>query len=63
MSREIFMDVHDELAAELMEQRPDISETLAYALTEDAAYNGMRDRYADMIDRATDRHKERGYVQ
>ncbi len=48
--KELFMEAHDELAWEYMEQHPEADEQEAYDKTADAAHRRMTDKYAEMID-------------
>ena len=57
MSKEMFIQAHEELIAEYLEAHPDASESEASDKTADAAWERTRDRYADMIDAARDRRK------
>lgn len=57
--KELFIIVHEELATEYLETHPNATEQEAYERTADAAFEGMKDRIADMIDAARDRAKHR----
>lgn len=58
--KELFIQAHEELIAEYMEKHPNASESEAYEVTSDAAYDRMKDKYADMVDAAKDRAKAEG---
>ena len=53
------MAAHDRLIGEYLESRPDASEHEAYEKTADAAYGRMTNMWADMIDDARQREKDR----
>ena len=57
MSKELYLDAHEELVAEMLETHPEMDEAKAYDMTADAAMDRMTDKYAGMIDRAHDRAK------
>ena len=52
MCKELYIAAHDELAAEMLERHPHMSETKAYDMTAEAADERMKDKLADMIDMA-----------
>ena len=58
MSKELFIDAHEELIEIYLEQHPDATEAEAYDKTADAAYERMRDKYADMVDAVRQRKKD-----
>lgn len=58
--KELYIQAHEELIEQYMEKFPKASENEAYERTADAAYNRMRDRYADMADAAKQRAKDDG---
>ena len=58
MSKELFMEAHWDLIEIYLEQHPDASEEEAYDKTADAAYERMRDKYADMADGLRQRAKD-----
>ena len=57
MSKELFIDAHEELIDEYLEAHPNATEQQAYDATADAAYGRMTDRLGDMADAAHDRAK------
>lgn len=59
MMKELYMVAHDRLIEEYLEAHPDASEHDAYEKTADAAYGRMTDMWADMIDDARQREKDR----
>lgn len=59
--KELWIAAHDELIAEYLDAHPDATEQEAERATEDAAYTRMQDKYADMIDRAWQAHKDGVY--
>lgn len=58
MTKELFIDAHEELIEIYLEQHPEASEAEAYDKTADAAYERMRDNLADMADALRQREKE-----
>lgn len=58
MSKEMFIDAHEELIGQYLETHPNATEDEAYDKTADAAYGRMTDKYADMIDHARQRAKD-----
>lgn len=58
MSKELFIQAHEELIEKYLERHPNATEAEAYDKTADGAYDRMSDRYADMIDRARQRAKD-----
>lgn len=60
MSKELFMAAHEELIEQYMNDHPDASWDEAYEKTGDAAYDRMRDKFADMVDAAKQRAKDEG---
>ena len=59
MSKELYIIAYEEIAAELMDENPAMTEAEAYALAEDQAYDRMRDKLADRADRARQEQKDR----
>ncbi len=59
--KELWIAAHEELIGEYLEAHPDATEAEAERATEDAAYARMQDKYADMIDRAWQAHKDGVY--
>lgn len=57
MTKQYFIDAHEELISELMEANPNMSWSRAYELTADSAYERMKDKLADMADELRDRAK------
>ncbi len=57
MSKEHFIQAHEELIEQYLERHPNATEAEAYDKTADGAYDRMTDRLADMADRARDRAK------
>lgn len=60
MSKELWIDTLDQIAAELMDEG--MSEAEAYEAAEALTDARYRDRLADMIDQARMERKERGNV-
>lgn len=60
MSKELFIDAHEELIAEYLDAHPEASEAEAYDRTADGAWDRMRDRMADRIDAERQRLKDEG---
>ena len=58
MTKELYIDAHEELIGLYLEQHPEASEAEAYDKTADAAYERMRDKYADLADTARQRAKD-----
>lgn len=58
--KELFIEAHEELVGKYLEKHPEATEAEAYDKTADAAYDRMRDKYADMIDAARMRAKYEG---
>ena len=58
MSKELFIAAHEELIEEYLEAHPDATWSQAYEATGDAAYNRMRDKFADAADRLRMERKE-----
>ena len=50
MTKELFIEAHEELIAEYLEAHPDATESEAYDATADLAYSRMQDNLADRID-------------
>jgi len=50
--KDLYMTAHDELIAEYMDKHPDADEAKVYDAMAGAAFDRMRDRYADMFDAA-----------
>lgn len=59
--KELFIQAHEELIAEYLEEHPEATEAEAYEATADAASERMRDKYADMVDSARQMQKD-GYL-
>jgi len=58
MSKELFIDAHEELIAEYLEENPDATEREAEDATADKALDRMTDKYAAMIDHARQLKKD-----
>lgn len=58
MSKEIYIAAHEELIEQYLERHPNATEAEAYDKTADGAYDRYRDKYADMVDQARQRHKD-----
>lgn len=58
MSKELFIEAHEELIEQYLERHPNATEAEAYDKTADRAYDRMTDKYADMIDQARQRAKD-----
>ena len=60
MTKELYMQAHEELIGQYLEDHPEATEAEAYDKTADKAYDHMVDKLADMADRIKDRMKEEG---
>jgi hypothetical protein len=58
MSREMFMDLHDELIEEYMAENPDATEEEAIDSTADQAMEKVKDHYDALADYQYERMKE-----
>ena len=58
MCKELFLDAHEGLVAEMLEAHPEMDEAKAYDITADAAYDVMVDRMADAAEFAHDRARD-----
>ena len=58
MSKELFMDAHEQVIEEYLEAHPNSDWYEAYNATADVAYVRMTENVADLIDRERDRRKE-----
>ncbi len=47
---DLYIEVHDELAAEYLEEHPHATESEAYAATESKLDAAVVDRYSEMVD-------------
>ena len=61
MSKELFIDAHEELIGLYLEQHPDATEAEAYDKTADRAYDRMVDKLADLSDSLRQRAKDEGW--
>ena len=57
MSKELFIQAHEELVSEYMDEHPDATWGDAYKKTSDLAYDRMCGNLSDMIDAARVRAK------
>ena len=57
MSKEWFMDAHEQLIEEYMDEHPEATDAEAYEKTADAAYERMIDNMAAAADAERDRRK------
>jgi hypothetical protein len=57
MSKELYMQAHEELIEEAMEADPTLDWSQAYTLTAAGAYERMVDKIANAADEAKDRAK------
>jgi hypothetical protein len=57
--KELFIAAHEELIEEYLEAHPEADWSEAYEATADKADERMRDKFADMVDAAHDREKDR----
>lgn len=48
--KELYIEAHEELLAEYMDEHPDANEAAAYDMLADKAMDRMTERYADMAD-------------
>lgn len=58
MSKELYIAAHEELIEEYLEKHPDADWGEAYEKCADAADGRYRDKFADMVDQARQRHKD-----
>ena len=58
MSKELYIEAHEEAIADYLEANPEATEEGAYEATADAAYTRMTDKYAAMFDHYRDLKKE-----
>jgi hypothetical protein len=58
MSKELFIDAHEELIGEYLERYPDATEAEAYDRTADRAWDRATDKMADLADTLRKRAKE-----
>jgi hypothetical protein len=58
MSKELFIQAHEELIEKYLERHPNATEAEAYDKTADGAYARMTDKYADMVDRIRQEFKD-----
>jgi hypothetical protein len=58
MSKELWLQAHEDLVAEYLDLNPGTSWSLAYEITADHVNDRLRDRYAEMIDHARMMEKE-----
>lgn len=56
--KEHFIEAHEQLIAEYLEEHPDATEAEAYDATADAAYDRMTDNLADLADALRDAHRD-----
>lgn len=61
MSKDIFIQCHEELIGEYLEAHPSATEQEAYDATADLAWEAAIDRIADMADWAHEQAKEAFY--
>ena len=59
MSKELYIEAHEELIEEFLEEHPGATWSQAYEATADGAWNKAANKYADMIDDYRMRQKER----
>jgi hypothetical protein len=58
MSKEMYIDSHEQLIQEFMEKFPDADYFEAYDKCADKAYDRYRDNFADLVDQARQRKKD-----
>jgi hypothetical protein len=58
MTKELFIDAHEQLIERYLEDHPEATEAEAYDRTADRAYDRMIDNLADMADAARQRAKD-----
>ena len=58
--KELYIEAHEELIAEYLENHPETTWAKAYDLLADKAYDRYRDKFADLVDAAKDRKKYDG---
>ena len=56
--KELFIECHEQLIAEYMENHPEVTEDRAHDITSEWALDRMTDKLADMGDRARMKAKE-----
>ena len=57
MTKELYMQAHEELIGQYLEDHPEATEAEAYDKTADRAYDRMVDNLADLGDRLKDQMK------
>ena len=57
-SKDSYIDAHEELIAEMLEENPNMSEADAYARTADNAHGRMTQNWAEYADYLKDREKD-----
>ena len=60
MTKELYMQAHEELIGQYLEDHPEATEAEAYDKTADRAYDRMVDTLANTADRIKNRMKEEG---
>ena len=58
MSKELFIDAHEELIEQYLERHPDATDNEAYEATADRAWDRAKDKLADMADTMRQRAKD-----
>ena len=58
MSKELFMDAHEQLVEEFLEKHPNATWSQAYEATADKAWDRLRENIADRSDYLRMKHKE-----
>ncbi len=58
MSKDAYIEAHQEVVGEYLDANPDADWHEAYEATADGAWDRMRDNMADRIDAARDAYKE-----
>jgi len=58
--KDAYIDAHERLIAEYMDEHPDADESVVYDQLADKAWDAMRERMADRIDEERMRRKEFG---
>lgn len=61
--KDLYIAAHEELIEQYLLDHPEATEMEAYDATADGADERMRDKYASMIDAASDRAKDKLWEQ
>jgi hypothetical protein len=58
MTKEMYIEAHEQLIEEYLEKHPEATWDQAYELLADKAYDRYRDNFADLVDQARQRKKD-----